>query len=95
MTCCFGARLAHSAQQALNITEMETIFWSDPMVELYWLREKGGWSVFFSNRIKEIKTLSPNSEWRHVPGKINPTDLISRGCSPSHLVEGCLQITGP
>ncbi|GFY00917.1 uncharacterized protein TNCV_1363231, partial [Trichonephila clavipes] len=26
-------------------------------------------------------------EWRHVPGKINPADVISRGCSPSHLVE--------
>ncbi|GBM22766.1 hypothetical protein AVEN_238310-1 [Araneus ventricosus] len=26
MACCIGARLAHSVQQALNITEMETIF---------------------------------------------------------------------
>ncbi|GFX74743.1 integrase catalytic domain-containing protein [Trichonephila clavipes] len=57
------------------------------MVALYWLREKGGWSVFVSNRIKEIKNLFPNSEWRHVPGKINPADLISQVCSPSHLVE--------
>ncbi|GBN44195.1 hypothetical protein AVEN_148419-1 [Araneus ventricosus] len=87
MACCIGARLAHSVQQALNITEMETIFWSDSMVALYWLREKGGWSVFESNRIKEIKTLFPNGEWSHVPGKINPADLISRGCSPCHLVE--------
>ncbi|GFU15203.1 uncharacterized protein TNCV_4559151 [Trichonephila clavipes] len=27
------------------------------------------------------------NEWCHVPGKINPTDLISRGCSSSYLVE--------
>ncbi|GFX11702.1 integrase catalytic domain-containing protein [Trichonephila clavipes] len=66
MVCCIGERLAHSVQESLNITEMETVFWSDSMVALYWLREKGGC---------------------HVPGKINPTDLISRGCSPSHLVE--------
>ncbi|GFX99024.1 integrase catalytic domain-containing protein [Trichonephila clavipes] len=66
---------------------METVFWSDSMVALYWLREKGGWSVFVSNRIKEIRNLFPNSEWCHVPGKINPANLISRGCSPSHLVE--------
>ncbi|GFV22605.1 integrase catalytic domain-containing protein [Trichonephila clavipes] len=66
---------------------METILWSDSMVALYWQKEKGGWSVFASNRIKEIKNLLPNREWRHVPGKINPADLISRGCSPSHLVE--------
>ncbi|GFW75820.1 integrase catalytic domain-containing protein [Trichonephila clavipes] len=87
MACCIGSRLAHSVQESLNITEMETVFWSDSMVALYWLREKGGWSIFVSNRIKEIKNLFPNSEWRHVPGKINPADLISRGCSFSHLVE--------
>ncbi|GFW95070.1 integrase catalytic domain-containing protein [Trichonephila clavipes] len=83
MACCIGARLAHSVQESLNITEMET----DSMVALYWLREKGDWSVFVLNRIKEIKNLFLNSEWRHAPGKINPADLISRGCSPSHLVE--------
>ncbi|GBN44278.1 hypothetical protein AVEN_211377-1 [Araneus ventricosus] len=66
MACCIGARLAHSVQQALNITEMETIFWSDSMVALYWLSEKGGWSVFVSNRIKEIKTLFPNGGRRTV-----------------------------
>ncbi|GFW52057.1 transposable element Tcb2 transposase [Trichonephila clavipes] len=52
-----------------------------------WLREKEGWSVFVSNRISETKNIFPNSEWRHVPGKTNPADLIFRGCSPSHLVE--------
>ncbi|GFV13712.1 integrase catalytic domain-containing protein [Trichonephila clavipes] len=87
MACCIGARLAHSVQESLNITEMETVFWRDSMVALYSLREKGGWSVLVSNRIKEIKNLFPNSEWRHVPGKIDPADLISRGCSPSHLVD--------
>ncbi|GFW26969.1 integrase catalytic domain-containing protein [Trichonephila clavipes] len=86
MACCIGARLAHSVQKSLNITEMETVFWSDSMVALYRLRGKGGWSVFVSNRIKEIQNLFPNSDWRHVPGKINPADLTSRGCSPSHFV---------
>ncbi|GFW62212.1 hypothetical protein TNCV_1686431 [Trichonephila clavipes] len=56
MACCIGARLAHSVQESLNITEMATVFWSDSLVALYWQREKGA-------------------------------DLISRGCSPSHLVE--------
>ncbi|GBM53933.1 hypothetical protein AVEN_64851-1 [Araneus ventricosus] len=60
MTCCIGARLAHSVQRKLNITEIETIFWSDSVIALYWLRGKGGCSVFVSNRIKEIKTVVPN-----------------------------------
>ncbi|GFW22788.1 integrase catalytic domain-containing protein [Trichonephila clavipes] len=87
MVCCIDARLTHLVQESLNIAEMETVFWSDSILALYWLREKRGWSVFVSNRIKEIKNLFPNSEWRHVPGKINPADLISQRCSPSHLVE--------
>ncbi|GFY71317.1 DUF5641 domain-containing protein [Trichonephila inaurata madagascariensis] len=41
MTCCIGARLAHSAQLALNITDIGTIFWSDSMVILFWLKDKG------------------------------------------------------
>ncbi|GFW80620.1 integrase catalytic domain-containing protein [Trichonephila clavipes] len=87
MVCCIGFRLAHSVQESLDITETGTVFGADSMVALYCLREKGGWSVFVSNRIKEIKNLFPNSEWRHVSGKINPTDLISREYSPSHLVQ--------
>ncbi|GFW07801.1 integrase catalytic domain-containing protein [Trichonephila clavipes] len=87
MACYIGARLAHSVQESLNITEMEIVFWSDSMMVLYWLREKVGWSVFVSNRIKEIKNFFPISEWRHVPGKINPAVLISQRYSPSHLVE--------
>ncbi|GFY78268.1 integrase catalytic domain-containing protein [Trichonephila inaurata madagascariensis] len=66
MVGCIGASLAHSVQESLNITEMETVFCSDSMVALYWLREKGDWSVFVSNRIKEIKNLFPNSERRHM-----------------------------
>ncbi|GFX09518.1 integrase catalytic domain-containing protein [Trichonephila clavipes] len=46
MACYIGARLAHSLQESLNITKMETVFWSDSMVALYWLREKGGWFLF-------------------------------------------------
>ncbi|GFY65060.1 integrase catalytic domain-containing protein [Trichonephila inaurata madagascariensis] len=87
MACCVDARFSHSVQLALNITDIETIFWSDFMVTLFWLRDKGDWSVFIANRIKEIKLLFPKSDWRHIPGNMNPADLISQGCSPSKLIE--------
>ncbi|GFY69752.1 integrase catalytic domain-containing protein [Trichonephila inaurata madagascariensis] len=87
MTRCVGARLAHSIQLALNITDIETIFWSDSMVTLFWLRDKGDWSVFVANRIKETKLLFPKSDWHHIPGNMNPADLISRGCSPIRPIQ--------
>ncbi|OXA42316.1 hypothetical protein Fcan01_22920 [Folsomia candida] len=38
------------------------------------------------NRVKEICSLSNSMEWNHVPGVLNPADLPSKGCSPSHLI---------
>ncbi|GFT77545.1 hypothetical protein TNCV_4424761 [Trichonephila clavipes] len=42
---------------------------------------------FVSNRIKEISRISSPENWRHVPGRMNPADVLSRGCSPRHLLE--------
>ncbi|GFU19858.1 integrase catalytic domain-containing protein [Nephila pilipes] len=39
MTCCIGVRLAHSIQQALNIMEMGTNFWSHSIIAFFVLVE--------------------------------------------------------
>ncbi|GFY37618.1 integrase catalytic domain-containing protein [Trichonephila inaurata madagascariensis] len=57
------------------------------MVTVFWLRDKGDWSVFVANRITEIKLLFPKSDWRHLRGNMNPADLISRGCTPCKFIE--------
>ncbi|XP_035210830.1 uncharacterized protein LOC118185140 [Stegodyphus dumicola] len=43
---------------------------------------RGDWSVFVANRVKEINNLIPSQCWRHVPGDLNPADILSRGSSP-------------
>lgn len=35
MACCIGVRLAHSVQTALNLSNISTTYWNDPMVELW------------------------------------------------------------
>src|ERR1700743_2831017 len=45
------------------------------------------WGTFGGNRIKEICKLSAPNQWYHVPGKMNPAALPSRGCSPQKLVD--------
>ncbi|GFX96513.1 integrase catalytic domain-containing protein [Trichonephila clavipes] len=44
-------------------------------------------SILRSKEILSRGSFNLRNEWRHIPGKINPADLISRGCSPNHLVE--------
>jgi hypothetical protein len=46
-------------------------------------------------RTAEIQELTAISEWRHVKGKENPADLVSRGLSPRELVDNELWFKGP
>lgn len=57
------------------------------MVALWWIKHHGDWSVFVSNRVREINQFSSPQAWRHVPGNLNPADLLSRGCSPRKFYE--------
>lgn len=43
--------------------------------------------TFVWNRIKEIRLLSKQDQWRHKPSEFNLADFPSHGCSPSHLVQ--------
>ena len=43
--------------------------------------------TFVGNRVKEICSHSQPVDWRHIPGISDPTDLPSRGCSPSQMLE--------
>ncbi|GFS68537.1 putative RNA-directed DNA polymerase from transposon X-element [Trichonephila clavipes] len=94
MACCIGARLVHSVYAALDVPDLKIIAWSDSMVALWWLKNHGDWSVFGANRVNEINSLVSSQFWRHVPGELNPSDLLSRGISP-RLFSDSLWWEGP
>ncbi|XP_035211173.1 uncharacterized protein LOC118185437 [Stegodyphus dumicola] len=79
MACCIGARLVHSVYAALDLPDLKIIAWSDSMVALWWIKNRGDWSVFVANRVKEINSLIPSQCWRHLPGDLNPADMLSGG----------------
>ncbi|XP_075156382.1 uncharacterized protein LOC142229685 [Haematobia irritans] len=42
-------------------------------------------TTFVSNRVAEIQEWSDRVDWRHVPGKLNPADIVSRGSNVAEL----------
>ena len=48
------------------------------MVVLYWLNSKRDLKQFVRNRVDKIKERVEFSNWRHCPGKENPSDLLIR-----------------
>ncbi|CAC5424074.1 unnamed protein product [Mytilus coruscus] len=80
MAAVLGLRLALSVKHALEVHEDNMTFWSDSMNVLYWIRGRSReYKPFVANRIGEIHTSSNPTQWRHVPTKVNPADLVSRG----------------
>ncbi|XP_072389317.1 uncharacterized protein [Diabrotica undecimpunctata] len=86
MAAVIGVRLYTTVKESLNI-EMESFFWSDSTTVLSWIRRPEEWSTFVWNRVSEIRKLSHGENWHHVPGRLNPADLPSRGCSAKQILE--------
>lgn len=70
--------------------------WSDSTIVLGWLRITPNLlKPFVNNRVAEIQKLTESFEWRHVPTKENPADLVSRGLSPRALLCSDMWWHGP
>ncbi|GFY19465.1 integrase catalytic domain-containing protein [Trichonephila clavipes] len=87
MACNVGVGLINSLMKALNFRNLKITFWSDSISALWWIKEKGNWSVFVSNRVKEIRLLTNTHSLKHVPGNMNPADFLPQGCSPYKLLK--------
>ena len=65
-----------------------TIYWSDSMVALAWIRNTAGeFKQFIQNRVSQIRKLTNVEIWRYCPSKNNRADIASRGALASELVD--------
>ena len=85
--CVIAVRLMRQVKEALKMNDVPTYFWSDSSTALAWIRRNENWSTFVRNRVEEIHKVTEPTQWRHVPGTLNPADLPSRGCMASQLLE--------
>ncbi|VDI43478.1 Hypothetical predicted protein [Mytilus galloprovincialis] len=96
MAAVFGLRLALSVKHALEVPEDKMTFWSDSMNILYWIRgRRREYKPFVANRIGKMHISSHPKQWRHVPTKVNPADLVSRGRTVKRLQSDVIWWNGP
>ncbi|XP_037037370.1 uncharacterized protein LOC119075084 [Bradysia coprophila] len=86
MGCLIGVRLAKPILESFETT-VTRFYWSDSTTALAWIKRNDEWGTFVGNRVKEIINETEVCNWFHVPGKDNPADLPSRGCSPKELLK--------
>lgn len=87
-------RIQGTIQSKLNI--VSTMAWTDSSVVLNWLTvSHQSFKIFVSNRINQIHTLLPGCQWNYIRSKNNPADCVSRGISPSELINHILYWNGP
>jgi len=73
------ARLAKFIERSLTRKIAGRRFWTDSSTVINWVRALSGeYQVYVSNRIGEIQTLTETTEWRFVPGALNPADAATR-----------------
>lgn len=71
-------------------------YWTDSLITLCWLSaEPHNWNVFVSHRVAKIQEETCSGIWRHVPGELNPADLISRGALPNDIAHSEFWFDGP
>ncbi|XP_062528845.1 uncharacterized protein LOC134200289 isoform X1 [Bombyx mori] len=98
MGALLGARLLAKVVQSLSCKDIKIsrcFLWTDSTIVLGWIHsEPKTLKTFVCNRIEEIRELTSEYEWRHVPTHSNPADLASRGVKPQQLKENNLWWNG-
>ena len=85
-----GAKLATAVKAALSKSKHAlniSVLYSDSTIALSWIKaDPARWHTFVSNRVSQIQSMLPTTEFIHVPSEENPANLCSRVLLATHLV---------
>lgn len=88
------ANLVTMVGEELKISNIHC--WTDSTITLDWIDSTPDlYKTFVANRVSEIQSLTNSKIWRHVDGKQNPADCLSRGLDPEELKGHGLWWHGP
>lgn len=91
-----GARLYSKIKQSLETNFDTVLFWTDSTIVLGWLHMSPNLlKTYVQNRVSEIHELTNEHQWRHVKGRDNPADQVSRGLHLGALGNSSTWWNGP
>ena len=88
MGAVVGVRLTTRIAEVLGIQMTKSTFWCDSVNVLWWVRGRSrNFKPFVAHRVGEIQTQTDPNQWRYVPTKVNPADMLSRGMPANDLAK--------
>ena len=91
-----AVRIADLLQKEFEFPLEETVFWSDSLIVIGYIRnESKRFHTFVANRISIIHRSSRPAQWHHVATAMNPADDVSRGLSAQALLASETWLHGP
>ena len=96
MAAVLAVQLAIWAADVLSEPKNEVALWTDSLNVLYWIRNRArSFKPFIASRVGEIQRHTTPRQWRHVPTKQNPADILSRGATARTLIHNTLWWSAP
>ncbi|CAK9799131.1 hypothetical protein ANTPLA_LOCUS1906 [Anthophora plagiata] len=90
------AKLITTVSESLNLSYSKIKMWSDSTIVLHWINASPHClKTFVANRVSEIQSRTNVNNWFHISTEENPADYISRGQTPSELLQNKHWLYGP
>ncbi|XP_072392388.1 uncharacterized protein [Diabrotica undecimpunctata] len=90
------AELIDKIKQHMQLDFEEITYWCDSTIVLGWIKTSPSLlKTFVANRVSQIQTLTKSQTWRYVNTLENPADLLSRGISPTSLINSEMWFHAP
>lgn len=90
------SRLVKEVKESMEWPDADYVLWVDSSAVFFWIRKvPREMKTFVANRVSSIQSNTDINCWRHINGKENPADLLTRGISAQELVDNKLWLHGP
>ena len=83
-----GVRLSTRISRVLELQTGQSVFWSDSLNVLWWIRGRSWeFNPFVAKRVCKIQTNTNPEQWKYVPTSLNFADILRRGMKADDLID--------